>query len=80
MSIDAIGGDGCCGVVADLQLLLDRHGLVTKLLPASFKNIQQAMAVLKTGVAAITLPVEVAAQMFGHPAVQPAIDRFTKDW
>jgi TalC/MipB family fructose-6-phosphate aldolase len=77
--IDAMGADGV-GVVADLQLLLDRHGLDCKILPASFKNSQQALDVLKVGVGAITLPVDVAAQMFGHPAVQPAVDQFTRDW
>lgn len=77
--IDAMGADGI-GVVADLQLLLDRHGLDSKLLPASFKNTRQVMEVLKVGVGAITLPVDVAAQMLAHPAVQPAADRFTQDW
>ncbi|MGR9044480.1 MAG: fructose-6-phosphate aldolase [Gammaproteobacteria bacterium] len=77
--IDAMGGDGV-GVVADLQLLLDRHRLACKILPASFKNTQQALDVLKLGVGAITLPVDVAEQMFSHPAVQPAVDQFTRDW
>lgn len=77
--IDAMGADGA-GAVADLQLLLDRHCLTSKILPASFKNTQQVVDVLKVGVAAITLPVDVAAQLFAHPAVQPAVDRFTQDW
>jgi len=77
--IDTMGGDGVA-VVADLQLLLDRQGLSSKLLPASFKNTQQVLDVLKSGVAALTLPVDVAAQMFAHPAVQPAVDNFTQDW
>ena len=38
------------------------------------------MDVLKLGVAAITLPYDVAAQMLAHPAVQPAVDKFTSDW
>ena len=77
--IDAMGADGV-GVVADLQLLLDQHRLESKTLPASFKNTQQVMDVLKLGVGAITLPVDVAAQMFAHPAVQPAVDQFSHDW
>lgn len=77
--IDALGADGAT-VVADLQLLLERHRSSSKILPASFKNVQQAMDVLKLGVAAITLPVDVAAQMFAHPAVQPAAEQFTRDW
>jgi TalC/MipB family fructose-6-phosphate aldolase len=77
--IDAMGANGT-GVVADLQLLLDRHRLASKLLPASFKNTQQVLYVLKAGVASITLPVEIAGELLGHPAVQPAVNRFTQDW
>jgi fructose-6-phosphate aldolase 1 len=77
--IDAMGADGV-GVVADLQVLLDQHRLDCTILPASFKNTQQVMDVLKLGVGAITLPVDVAAQMFAHPAVQPAVEQFTQDW
>jgi fructose-6-phosphate aldolase 1 len=77
--IYAMGTDGVA-VVADLQLLLNQHQLNSKLLPASFKNTQQVTDVLKLGVAAITLPYDVAAQMLAHPAVQPAVDKFTSDW
>ncbi|MGR8981047.1 MAG: fructose-6-phosphate aldolase [Gammaproteobacteria bacterium] len=77
--IDAMGADGI-GAVAELKLLIDRHNLPCKLLPASFKNTRQVMEVLKLGVGAITLPADVAAQMLAHPAVQPAVDRFTADW
>lgn len=77
--IDAMGADGFA-VVADLQALLNTHGLNSKILAASFKNTQQAMDVMKLGIGAITLPVDVAAQMFAHPAVQPAVEQFSKDW
>jgi len=77
--IDALGANGT-GVVADLQRLLDRHQLASKLLPASFKNTQQVLAVLQAGVASITLPAEIAAELFAHPSVQPAVNRFSQDW
>jgi TalC/MipB family fructose-6-phosphate aldolase len=77
--IDAMGANGV-GVVADLQLLLERHHLGSKLLPASFKNTQQVLEVLKAGVASITLPPDIAAELFAHPAVQPAVERFSQDW
>ena len=67
-------------VVADIQLLINQQGLESKLLPASFKNTQQVMDVLKLGVQAITLPVEIADQMISHPAVQLAVNQFEKDW
>ena len=67
-------------VVADLQLLLDQNQLPAKILAASFKNTQQAMEVMKLGIGAITLPVDVAASMFAHPAVAPAVAQFDQDW
>lgn len=77
--IDAINGNGV-GVVADLQLLLEKNGLPAKILAASFKNTQQAMDVMKLGIGAITLPVDVAAAMFAHPSVEPAVAQFEQDW
>jgi len=77
--IDAMGANGN-GVVADLQLLLNQHHLESKILPASFKNVQQVMDVLKLGVGAITLPYDIAVQLFAHPSVQPAVDQFSHDW
>lgn len=77
--IDNFGMNGV-GVVADLQLLLEKHQLPSKLLPASFKNTQQVIDVLKLGVASITLPIEVAEQFFAHPAVIPAVQQFSLDW
>ncbi|MFV0574205.1 MAG: fructose-6-phosphate aldolase [Vibrio sp.] len=77
--IDAMNGNGV-EVVADLQLLLDQNQLPAKILAASFKNTQQAMEVMKLGIEAITLPTDVAAQMFNHPAVKPAVEQFGVDW
>ena len=77
--IDAMGVSGI-NVVDDIQLLLKQHGLASKLLPASFKNTQQVMDVLKLGVDAITLPVDIADQLISHPAVPPAVKQFECDW
>ncbi len=77
--IDTLAGDGI-GVVADLQNLLNDYQMQSKILAASFKSSHQALAIMKLGVGAITLPVDVAGQMLQHPAVSLAIDRFSKDW
>ena len=77
--MDTMGSDGV-GVVADLQILLTQYDLACKVLPASFKNTLQVMDVMKLGVAAITLPIDVAAQMIMHPAVVPAVEQFDQDW
>ena len=77
--IDALGVDGLA-VVADLQMLLDQQALPSKILAASFKSTKQAMQVMKLGVGAITLPVEVVEQMFIDQRVQAAVDQFSQDW
>jgi len=77
--MDTMGGDGIA-VVADLQQLITINGLDCKLLPASFKNTMQVMDVMKLGVGAITLPIDVALQMISHPAVDPAVEKFSQDW
>lgn len=77
--IESIGGNGI-NVVAELQHLLTLYNLNCKLLPASFKNTLQVMEVMKLGVEAITLPVNIATQMMTHPAVIPAINQFNQDW
>ncbi len=77
--MDTMGNDGV-RVVADLQTMLTTYSLSCKLLPASFKNTLQAMDVMKLGVGAITLPVDVALHMITHPAVIPAIEQFNQDW
>ena len=77
--MDTMGCDGV-GVVTDLQMLLAQYDLACKVLPASFKNTLQVIEVMKLGVGAITLPVDVVAQMIAHPAVVPAVEQFDQDW
>lgn len=77
--IDNLGVDGI-GVVTDLQNLIDQYQLSTKLLVASFKNVQQVLQVLKHGVASVTLPLDIARQMLTNPATDAAVDKFSLDW
>jgi len=77
--MDTMGNDGI-KVVAELQQLLDQQELNCKLLPASFKNTKQVIDVMKLGVKAITLPVDVVSQMVNHPALDSAIGQFNQDW
>lgn len=77
--IDNLGFDGI-GVVADLQHLIDQYQLATKLLVASFKNVQQVLQVLKHGVASVTLPLDIAQQMLSNPMTDMAVDQFSRDW
>ncbi len=77
--IDNLGFDGI-GVVADLQALINQYQLPTKLLVASFKNVNQVLQVLQLGVEAITLPADIARQMLSVPATDSAVDKFSQDW
>lgn len=77
--IDNLGFDGI-GVVGDLQAFIDRYQLPTKLLVASFKNVQQVLQVLKHGVPAVTLPLDIARQMLNNPATDAAVAKFSQDW
>ena len=77
--MDVLGIDGVA-VVSDLQDLVECNQFDSVLLPASFKNSQQVLRVLKLGVGAITLPVNVVEALFGPSIVQPAVDKFNQDW
>ncbi len=77
--IDCTGASGV-ETVQKLQHLLDRHQLDCKILAASFKSIAQAMSVIDTGVDAITLPLDVASQLLGHPEIENSVNQFKTDW
>ena len=77
--VDAQGGDGI-RMVQELQSLLEMHAPESKVLAASFKTPRQALDCLLAGCDAITLPLDVAQQMPGTPAVESAIEKFEQDW
>ena len=77
--VDAQGGAGI-RMVQELQSLLEMHAPESKVLAASFKTPRQALDCLLAGCEAITLPLDVAQQMLGTPAVESAIEKFEQDW
>ncbi|WES68263.1 fructose-6-phosphate aldolase [Superficieibacter sp. HKU1] len=77
--VDAQGGDGL-RMVQELQTLLKLHAPQSKILAASFKTPRQALDCLLIGCEAITLPLDVAQQLLGSPAVDAAIEKFELDW
>lgn len=77
--IDNLGFDGI-GVVGDLQTLVNQYHLPSKLLVASFKNVNQVLQVLKLGVHAVTLPLDIANQILTNPATDAATEKFEQDW
>lgn len=77
--LDAQGGDGIA-MVAELQTLLRLHAPGSKVLAASFRTPRQAVDCLLAGCQSITLPVDVAEQFLGTPAVSAAVAQFDQDW
>ena len=67
-------------MVQELQSLLEMHAPESKVLAASFKTPRRALDCLLAGCEAITLPLDVAQQMLGTPAVESAIEKFEQDW
>lgn len=77
--LDAQGGDGVA-MVRELQTLLSLHAPHSKVLAASFRTPRQAVDCLLAGCQSVTLPVDVAEQLLGTPAVQAAVQKFDADW
>ena len=66
--------------VCDLVDMLAMQNSKTKVLGASFKNTDQVHTLIAAGMQAVTLPVDVAYNMIGHPGVKIAVDEFTANW
>jgi fructose-6-phosphate aldolase 2 len=77
--IDNIGGDGV-GVVANIVRQFALHGLATKVLTASFKNVQQVQDVALAGAHAATMTPELLNLIFSHPLTDSGVADFNADW
>ncbi len=71
--------DGVRAVI-DLFQMIQIHGLPTKIVAASFKNMNQVHELLKNGVHSVTVPVDVLSTMMNHPATDEAVNTFSQDW
>ena len=72
-------GDGV-GEVVRLQAMLEQAKLPTKILAASFKNVEQVNELLENGIEAVTIPVDVAFNMLDIPSTPMAVDDFSRNW
>ena len=77
--IDNISGMGV-NVVKMINDLFRLHHMPTKVLAASFKNIQQVNDVSLTGCHSITINPELMWKLAEHPLTDMSIDQFTNDW
>ena len=60
--IDNISGDGV-GVVRDLIKIIDVYNMNTKVLAASFKNTQQVISLMTSGIQSVTVPADICRAM-----------------
>jgi len=77
--LDNIGGDGV-GVVANIVRLFAAYGLSTKLLTASFKNVQQVLDVALAGAHTATMAPDLLDLIIQHPLTDSGIAGFNADW
>lgn len=72
-------GDGVARVI-DLIKMVEVQGLPSKVIAASFHNVEQVHKLILAGVPAVTVPPAVAEAMMDHPGTVGAVDDFTEDW
>ncbi len=77
--IDNISGMGV-SVVSMIADLFNIHGLPTKVLAASFKNVQQVHEVSLAGCQSVTVAPEMMWNLAEHPLTDMSVEQFTKDW
>lgn len=77
--ISNITGDGV-GVVAAIRNIYDEAGIDTKIVAASFKNVQQVYECAKVGAEAVTVPGDILEKMLEHLMTDWSMDQFEKDW
>ena len=77
--LDSIGAHGT-GVVGDIVRMLEQYQLSTKVLAASFKNVQQVHEVALHGVQAITVAPEILDALLVHPLTTSSVKQFVVDW
>lgn len=77
--IDNISGDGV-GVVSEMVCIFEAYGFKTKVLAASFKNVDQIKRACLAGTHAITAAQDIITQLLQHPLTDWSVEQFTKDW
>jgi fructose-6-phosphate aldolase 2 len=77
--IDNISGMGVA-VVRMITDLFRVHSLPTRVLAASFKNVQQVHEVSLAGCQSVTVAPEIMWRIAEHPLTDMSVELFHKDW
>lgn len=77
--LDNILSDGAT-VVGEIVELFKKHDIKSKVLAASFKNVEQVHKVAMLGGHSVTVNPDLFEKLIYHPLTQYAIDDFEADW
>ncbi|MCL2244829.1 MAG: hypothetical protein FWC03_10255 [Treponema sp.] len=77
--IDNIVSDGV-DVVAHISKLFSVQDVKTRILAASFKNVQQVYGTVANGAHAVTISGELCKELLFHPYTEKSLDDFRSDW
>lgn len=77
--LDDLSMDGV-GVVAEIKRIFTLYSLKTKVLAASFKNVEQIHQVCLAGADALTASPELYKKMADHPLTEKSVAQFSNDW
>jgi TalC/MipB family fructose-6-phosphate aldolase len=66
--------------IQEIANLINKHGLHSKILAASFKNVSQVTSAFEYGAQAITVAPDILDSALGLPTIQKAVDDFATDW
>lgn len=67
-------------LIANVAKTGKRTGSKSKILAASFHNVQEVTDALDAGAQAVTVGVDVVASAFANPAISAAVAGFAQDW
>ncbi|EIV99427.1 transaldolase family protein [Thermoanaerobacter siderophilus] len=72
--IDAIN------IIKEIRNIYEMNNIETKILAASFRNMEQIMRVIKAGAQAVTISYELFCEMFNNYLTEKSINKFKEDW
>ena len=67
-------------ILGNIQATIDRQNSASKILAASFHTVGQVNDAFEVGAAACTMGADILGAALGNPAIEAAVDGFTKDW
>ena len=74
---NSISGTGAIKYIADLYA---KHGVETKIIAASIRDVHSVTESFYNGAHICTIPPNVFDHMYGHVLTDVGMDKFTKDW